>query len=207
MSDLQDKKDDKKHDNVLEDILTTEEQLKIESIQIETFVKPEPSYLPFDISSIFGFNKNKGENLYAALGANQTQKNALFDFRRIITMEKFVIINNISGKNAYIILTPAPIKTVNSVGLGAGVSSINASINTGFENKGEYKIQKLSIANDTSSRYELDNNDFYCTLFLNIDEHWKKIWDNRLFNGRKYDINILERHTKAGLEKDNIPDF
>jgi hypothetical protein len=122
-------------------------------------------------------------------------------------MEKFVIINNISGKNAYVILTPSPIKTVNSVGLGAGFAGVDASINAGFENKGEYKIQKLSIANNTSSRYELDNNDFYCTLFLNIEEHWKKIWDNRLFNGRKYDINILERHANAALEKDNIPDF
>jgi hypothetical protein len=206
MSDLQDKPDDKNDNDVLEDILTTEEQLKIESIQIQTFTKPEQQN-PFNMWSIFGFNKNKNENLSAALGANQTQRTALFDIRRIITMEKFVIINNISGKNAYVILTPAPIKTVNSVGLGAGVSSINASINTGFENKGEYKIQKLSIANDTSSRYELDNNDFYCTLFLNIDEHWKKIWDNRLFNGRKYDINILERHAKGALKKDNIPDF
>jgi len=206
MSDLQDKLDD----NVLEDILTTEEQLKIESIQIQTFTKPEQQN-PFNMWSIFGFNKNKSEildkNIYAALGANQTQRAALFDIRRALIIEKFVIINNISGKNAYVILTPAPIKTVNSVGLGAGVAGVDASINTGFENKGEYKIQKISIANDTSSRYELDNNDFYCTLFLNIDEHWKKIWDNRLFNGRKYDINILERHAKAALKKDNIPDF
>jgi hypothetical protein len=201
MSDLQDKSDD----NDVEDTLTTEEQLKIESIQIQTFIEPEQKH-NFNILSIFGFNQQHTD-IAAAIGVNHTQKNALFDFRRIITMEKFVIINNISGKNAYVILTPGPIKTVNSVGLGAGVSSINASINAGFENKGEYKIQKLSIANNTSSRYELDNNDFYCTLFLNIDEHWKKIWDNRLFNGRKYDINILERHANAALEKDNIPDF
>ena len=202
MSDLQ----DKTNNNDVEDTLTTEEQLKIESIQIQTFTKPEQQN-PFNMWSIFGFNKNKSDNLSAALGANQTQRTALFDFRRIITMEKFVIINNISGKNAYVILTPGPIKTVNSFGLGAGFAGVDASINAGFENKGEYKIQKLSIANNTSSRYELDNNDFYCTLFLNIDEHWKKIWDNRLFNGRKYDINILERHANAALEKDNIPDF
>ncbi len=204
MSDLQ----DKNNDNDVEDTLTTEEQLKIESIQIQTFIEPEQKN-NFNILSIFGFNPQKyiDTGIAAAIGANQTQKNALFDFRRIITMEKFVIINNISGKNAYVILTPGPIKTVNSVGLGAGFAGVDASINTEFENKGEYKIQKLSIANNTSSRYELDNNDFYCTLFLNIEEHWKKIWDNRLFNGRKYDINILERHANAALEKDNIPDF
>jgi len=202
MSELQDKNDDN------DDTLTTEEQLKIESIQIQTFIEPEQNN-NFNILSIFGFNQEKyiDIDIAAAIGVNHTQKNALFDFRRIITMEKFVIINNISGKNAYVILTPGPIKTVNSVGLGAGFAGVDASINAGFENKGEYKIQKLSIANNTSSRYELDNNDFYCTLFLNIDEHWKKIWDNRLFNGRKYDINILERHAKAGLKKDNIPDF
>jgi hypothetical protein len=206
MSELQDKND---NDMVI-DSLTSEEQLKIESIQIETFIKPEKTN-PFSIQSIFGFNQTQNKYLdteiAAVLGANKTQKNAIFDFRRIIMMDKYIIINNISGKNAYVILTPAPIKTVNSLGLGAGVASIDASFNAEFENKGDYKIQKLSIANDTTSRYELDNNEFYCTLFLNIEDHWKKIWDNRRFNGRKYDINILERHANAALEKDNIPDF
>jgi hypothetical protein len=37
MSDLQ----DKTNDNDVEDTLTTEEQLKIESIQIQTFIEPE----------------------------------------------------------------------------------------------------------------------------------------------------------------------
>jgi hypothetical protein len=206
MSELQ----DKTNNNDVEDTLTTEEQLKIESIQIQTFIEPEQKN-NFNILSIFGFNQNNDEiidkNIYASLGVYETQRSAVFDIKRALIIEKFVIINNISGKNAYVILTPAPIKTVNSVGLGAGVAGVDASINTGFENKGEYKIQKLSIANNTSSRYELDNNQFYCTLFLNIEEHWKKIWDNRRFNGRKYDINILERHANAALKKDNIPDF
>jgi hypothetical protein len=206
MSDLLDKNDN----DIVIDTLTNEEQLKIDTIQIQTFIEPEQKN-NFNILSIFGVNQTQNKYLdteiAAALGTNQTQQNALFDFRRIITMEKYVIINNISGKNAYVILTPAPIKTINSLGLGAGVASIDASFNAEFENKGDYKIQKVSIANDTTSRYELDNNEFYCTLFLNIEDHWKKNWDNRRFNGRKYDINILERHANAALEKDNIPDF
>ena len=48
MSDLQ----DKTNDNDVEDTLTTEEQLKIESIQIQTFIEPEQKN-NFNILSIF----------------------------------------------------------------------------------------------------------------------------------------------------------
>ena len=47
----------------------------------------------------------------------------------------------------------------------------------------------------------------YSTLFFNIDGEWKKAWDNRRFNGKIFDINILEKHVKSALTKENIPDF
>ena len=193
MNDLQD----------LEDTLTTNEIQRLKSIQKISFCKKEdkPDILkPFGIWSIF----NPDINIDAKL---QTRQAAPFSVLRSIGLNKVVTINNISGKNAYVILTSAPIKNVKSLGLGAGAAGFEGTSNMEFEDQGEYKAQKLSIANNTRSEYDLDNSHFYCTLFLNIDDEWKKTWDNRRFNGRKFDINILERHVQVALEKDNIPDF
>ena len=212
MSNLEDKIDDE-----IEDTLTPEEQQKIDSIQKVSFVQPdkkeEPKpkineQKPVSIWSIFGFSQNVNPIYIAgALGGNATRQAPQFNIQRIVGLDKVVTINNISGKHAYLILTAAAIKTVSSVELGGGVAGIECHTNIGFEDKGEYKAQKLSIANNTRSEYDLDNNKFYCTLFFNIDGQWKKSWNNRRFNGRKFDINILEKHVKAALEKDNIPDF
>lgn len=197
MSDIEDDNSDK-----IVDTLTPEEQEKIESIHKVSF--PEPEKIPpqpYSIWSILGLAfGGSGPVSAAAVG---TQSAPHFDIKRVIGINKVVTINNISGKHAYVILTIVPIKSLNSVGVGGGGGNMDVS----FEDKGEYKAQKLSIPNNTSSKYELDNSKFYCTLFLNVDGVWKKSWENRKFNGRKFDINILERHVAAALDKDNIPDF
>ena len=53
---------------------------------------------------------------------------------------------------------------------------------------------------------DMDNSQFYYTLFLHIDNKWKKVWENRRINGEKYNINILERHIHAAnvMETVNI---
>ena len=43
----------------------------------------------------------------------------------------------------------------------------------------------------------------YSTLFFNIDGEW----NNCRFNGKLFNINILEKHVKSALSKENIPDF
>jgi hypothetical protein len=202
---------EQKDDDDIQDILTSDEQTKIDSIQKVSFVKEEPKpekkdKKPFNFWSIFGFNSNSVD-LSTVVGGIGSRPYAPFDIQRGMGLKKVVTINNISGKNAYLILTPAPIKNIKKVATGASVGGVGASIDVDFEDKGEYKAQKISIANNTRSEYDLDNDQFYCTLFLNIDNEWKKIWDNRRFNGRKYDINILERHANAALGKDAIPDF
>lgn len=213
MSNLENKteNDDKIEDEVeIEDILTPEEQQKIESIQDVSFItkKEQPikkeEAKPFSIWSFFGINSI---DVATALGGAKTRQTPQFDIQRMVGLNKVVTINNISGKPAYVILTSSPIKTVSSFGLGTGILGPEVSANIAFEEKGEYKSQKLSIANNTRSEYELDNNKFYCTLFLYIDSQWKKSWDNRRFNGRRYDINILEKHVSAALNKNDIPDF
>jgi len=191
-------------DEEVDDILTNEEHQIIETIQKVSFVKPaeevKVEVKPWSIWSIFNNPVNIVE-VVGALGGAGTRHIAPFDLTRRVGLNKVVTINNISGKNAYVILSPAPIKTIDSGGLGVK----DVSINVTFSDKGDYKPQQLSILNNTRSEYDLDNSQFYYTLFLHIDDKWKQVWENRRINGRKYDINILQRHVLAALDNESLP--
>ena len=213
MSDL---KDDNNDDESVDESITSEEQVAIDKIQKVSFVKEcvvkecvinESVVIehaieqakqiisnPFNIWSIFGFNP---ANLVVGAAVN-TRQEAPFQLQRRLGMEKIVTISNISGKTAYVILTPSKIKTIESVGIGAKDVSFNIS----FTDEGEFLPQQIPILHNTSSEYDLDNSQFYYTLFLHIDNKWLQTWTNRKINGRKYNINILERHvtlaTKVG---------
>ena len=204
MSNIADKPADKSEDEV-EDILTTEEQQKIDSIQKVSLVqtkKDESTPVEQKHFSIWSvLNVNPIINPIDIAGIAVTRQAAPFDIQRRVGINKVVTINNISGKNAYVILSPVCIKTVESVGLGVKEVSFNIT----FSDKGDYKPQQLSILNNTRSEYDLDNSQFYYTLFLHIDDKWKQVWENRRINGRKYDINILERHVSAANDKETLP--
>jgi len=192
---------DDKIDDEVDDILTNDEQQILESIQKVSFVKPKEEVKveekPWSVWSVF----SDPSIIVGALGGAGTRHAAPFDIQRRIGLNKVVTINNISGKNAYVILSPVSIKTVESVGLGVKEASFNIT----FSDKGDYKPQQLSILNNTRSEYDLDNSQFYYTLFLHIDDKWKQVWENRRINGRKYDINILERHVSAANDKETLP--
>ena len=211
---MSDKADNKDDDESVDESITSEEQVAIDKIQKVSFVKEcvvkevNESVVveraieqakqiisnPFNIWSIFGFNP---ANLVVGAAAN-TRQEAPFQLQRRLGMDKVVTINNISGKTAYVILTPSKIKTIESVGIGAKDVSFNIS----FTDEGEFLPQQIPILHNTSSEYDLDNSQFYYTLFLHIDNKWLQTWTNRKINGRKYNINILERHvtlaTKVG---------
>jgi hypothetical protein len=188
-------------DTLYEDTLTHEEQQKINSIQVVSLSKLKP----FSVWNIFGVFKNVEPIVDAS--QKKTLQDAPFNITRRVGIYKVVTINNISGKDAYIILTTDKIKNVKALGIGVGAAGVECNFNIEFENNGEYNPQKLSITNNTRSEYELETTTFHCTLFFNIDGEWKKAWDNRRFNGKIFDINILEKHVKSALTKENIPDF
>lgn len=202
--------EDKNHEEI-EDTPTLEEQQKIEEIQIATFVpqvkKEEPKSV--GVWSIFTSIFNGGIDpsaLATAAGATQSAV-PKFDIAKFLYIEKSVNINNISGKNAYVIISSNPIKTVSSFAVNAGAGGVEAGVNVNFEDKGDYEAQKITILNNTSSRCCLDNTQFRCTLYFDIDGIWKRSWENRRFDGRRFNINILEKHANAALQKGNIPDF
>ena len=188
-------------DTLDEDTLTHEEQQKINSIQVVSLSKPKP----FSVWNVFGMFKNVEQIVETS--QKKTLQDAPFNITRRVGIYKVVTINNISGKDAYIILTTDKIKNVKALGVGVGAAGVECNFNIEFENKEDCKPQKISITNNTRSEYELESTTFHCTLFFNIDGEWKKAWDNRRFNGKIFDINILEKHVKSALTKENIPDF
>jgi hypothetical protein len=188
-----------------EETLTQEEYKKINSIQVVALVKPKEESNTFSIWNVFGMFKHVEP--IAVVSQKKTLQDAPFTITRRVGIYKVVTINNISGKDAYIILTRDKIKNVKALGIGGGAVGVDCNFNIEFENKEECKPQKLSITNNTRSEYELETSTFHCTLFFNIDGEWKKSWDNRRFNGKIFDINILEKHVTSALPKENIPDF
>ncbi len=191
----------------IEDTLTQEEQEKINSIQLISLFKSnkKEESKPFGVWNIFDIFKNVEPIIDSS--QKKTLQDAPFTIARRVGIYKVVTINNISGKDAYIILTTNKIQNVKALGIGVGAAGVDCNFNIEFENKEDCKPQKLSITNNTRSEYELENSKFHCTLFFNIDGEWKKSWDNRRFNGKIFDINILEKHVKSALTKENIPDF
>ena len=196
------------HDNIDEDVLTYEEQHKIDSIQLVSLDKSSKNvdYNPFNLFYSYIVGGVKLPNAIDAAGARSLQK-APFNITRRVGIYKVVTINNISGKDAYIILTRDKIKDVKALGIGVGAAGVDCNFNIEYDNKEECKPQKLSITNNTRSEYELETSTFHCTLFFNIDGEWRKSWDNRRFNGKLFNINILEKHVISALKKENIPDF
>lgn len=187
-----------KHEEI-EDHLTHEEQQKIDSIQVVRLNKK-----PFSVWDVFDMFKNVP---IVDTSQKKTLQDAPFNITRRAGIYKVVTINNISGKDAYIILTTDKIKNVKAIGIGGGAAGVDCHFNVEFEHKEDCKPQKISITNNTRSEYELETSTFHCTLFFNIDGEWKKSWDNRRFNAKLYNINILEKHVKSALKKENIPDF
>ena len=187
--------EDKNHEEI-EDTPTLEEQQKIEAIQIATFVPPAKKEEPKPVSvwsifgSIFSGDTKALEQIVGAAAIGTQSALPKFDIAKFL----YIISSN-------------PIKTVSSVAVNAGAGGVEAGVDIKFEEKGDYEVQKISISNNTSSRCCLDNTQFRCTLFFNIDGIWKRSWENRRFDGRRFNINILEKHVEAALKKGDIPDF
>lgn len=171
-----------------ENTVSHEEQRKINSIRVVSYTANQHANLVPKLQGLY--------NASSDMIQLSTQKTD-FDLMRRVGISKEVTINNISGKNAWVMLTPAPVTRLGAFGINK-LGEIN------FVTSGEYKTQQISILNGSRSRYDLDNGMTYVSLFLHVDGKWKKVWLDRLFNTKKYDINILERHVAAGVDCDFV---
>ena len=118
---------------------------------------------------------------------NSRQDPPTANLARMLGINPKVTINNISGETAWVIILPAPIFTVSSVGLDK-VGQLSFSCN------GEYKSQQSPLLDKSSREFELDTNTIYYTVFFKCNNKWKLHVQNRKLTARKYDINLLPRH-------------
>jgi hypothetical protein len=123
---------------------------------------------------------------------------AVFSFARRLGIKPFVTVNNISGKNAWIILSPGPIQVIDSIGIDK-IGHIGLSL------IGEHKCQQSSILNNTSCDFDLDNSQIYYTVFFDCDGKWMIPFKDKRINTRKYNINLLERHVEMAHISDSLP--
>ena len=188
MSNIDDKNDSIDDD----DMLTIEEQNKITALQKKQNIDIPIVNVPAPITRATMF-----KGLAAAFGG-VTKEPIPFDLIRRVGLNPVVTINNISGKKAWLILSPAPIMSIGSIGIDKiGQIAITTT--------GDYKCQQSAISNNTSIEFDLDNSQIYYTVFFDCDGKWKIPFKDKKINTRKYNINILERHVEDSIEVELIP--
>ena len=122
-----------------------------------------------------------------------------FDISRRFGFDKKIIVKNISGKDAWVILSPTPINKLTSIGVEK-LGSLSVS-----HIGGEIKCQQFGIKNNTQKDYELDNSQIYYTVFFNCDGKWKCPYKDRKINAKIYNINLLPKNVDESIDTDFIP--
>jgi hypothetical protein len=138
------------------------------------------------------------EIINCELQVKKSKYEAKFSLLRRIGLNPIVIITNISGKKVWLILSPAPIVSIGSLGIDK-VGQIS------FTTTGDYKCQQSVLSNNTSNEFELDNSQIYYTVLFDCNGKWKIPFKDRKINTRKYDINILERHVNDAIDFEFMP--
>ena len=131
--------------------------------------------------------------------AHESKTHAKFSLLRRVGINPSVLITNMSGRKAWVILSPAPILSISSVGVEK-IGQIS------FSSSGEYKCQQSAISDKSCREFELDNSEIYYTVFFDCGKgKWKTPFKNRKINTRKYNINLLWRHVEESIDCDFVP--
>jgi hypothetical protein len=116
------------------------------------------------------------------------------EIQRKLRIKKEVIINNVSGAKAYIIISPTQVLHLMKI-------KLNKLGELEFNHDGEIKCQCSPLLNNSKRLFELDTTSFYLTVFYKSGEQWKKHFQDNKFDSSSYDINLLPRHVE---EAENI---
>jgi len=205
------------------DILTSEEEQKIKALKDANKDMLEDKLEPISVPETKApATKLPGYNMFAAVGlggalgslANLLGANAFVSapppkdngIARQLGLKQKIVVNNISGKKAWLVLSPAPISSVSSIGL-TNVGQID------FTSKGgEIKFQQSPLLDNSCRKFDLDNNQIYYTVFFECDDpdkenckKWKLHFKDRKINAKYHDINLLERHVLEAVDYDFAP--
>lgn len=163
-----------------DDVLTVEEEQKIERLMLEAA------------------QRNMPKMAESVAMASLSREPADFSFSRRLGLDPVVTVHNISGVKAWVILAPAPILGVSSVGVEK-LGQIS------FSTTGDYKCQQASLSDNSRIEFELDNSQIYYSVFFQVGDKWKTPFKNRRINTRKYNINLLERHVADSIDLEVVP--
>lgn len=179
-----------------DDVLTEQEEEKISYLLATKYSSPVIQAKCVPIPSVIATAMASIPTVSIA-GALSLEP-AKFTFERRLGLHPVVTINNISGKNAWVILAPAPIVSVSGIGID---NIANISLST----TGDYKCQQFLMRNNKSEDYDLDTSQLYYTVFFDCDGKWKTPFKDRRINTRKYNINLLERHVVDSIDSSEVP--
>ena len=166
----------------MDDVLTVEEEHKIERLTREAAL--QKCAMPMMSESV--------------VMSSLSREPADFSLSRRLGLNPVVTVHNISGVKAWVILAPAPILGVSSVGVEK-IGQIS------FSTTGDYKCQQASISDNSRIEFDLDNSQIYYSVFFQVGDKWKTPFKNRRINTRKYNINLLERHVADSIDLEFVP--
>lgn len=115
-----------------------------------------------------------------------------FDLYRRVGYDKKIIVHNVSGKDAWVILSPAPIRHLNAI-------EINNIGSVSFTHFGDVKCQQFGIKHNDQKEYDLDTSQIYYTVFFNCDEKWKCPYKDRKINAKIYNINLTPKNVDESV--------
>jgi len=113
-------------------------------------------------------------------------------------MKREVKITNISGKKAWIIISPTPIMQLGSLGLDK-LGQIS------FNHSGEYKSQQSPLLDNSSRTFDLDSSSIYYSVFFECDGKWKIHFQDKKHDTSVNDIGLLPRHVDEAIDIDIKP--
>jgi len=199
-------------DDHIEEVLTAEEELKINEIKLAhkdlIADEPEPEVVVPKFKAVQNDSFFGAFSFIAALPSLSTifadVKQSMPEAKdksiaRQLGFKRKIVVTNISGKKAWIVLSPAPISGVSSFGI-TKVGQIDFS-NVG----GQIKCQQSPLLDSSSRKFDLDNNQIYYTVFFECDGKWKVHFKDRKVNAKNHDINLLERHVLEAVDFDFAP--
>lgn len=196
------------------EILTPEEQQKIQKVKLafkseledEKDEKDDKSEIIAKVAvpnnnifsaAVGGFGSFFSKILMDANCSNPAAQDQ--SVARQLGFKRKIIITNISGFKAWLILSPAPISGVSSIGI-TKLGQIDFS-SVG----GQIKCQQSPLLDNSSRKFDLDNNQIYYTVFFDCEGKWKVHFKDRKINAKHHDINLLERHILEAVDFDFAP--
>ena len=195
-------------DEQIEEILTPEEQNQIKAVkeafkdQLEDPKPPIQAKIDIPNSYLFGAALGSFGSMLSKIlvDAHQSAPPAQDQsIARQLGFKRKIIVTNISGKKAWLILSPGPIAGVSSIGINK-LGQIDFTCVGG-----QIKCQQSPLLDGSSRKFDLDNNQIYYTVFFDCEGKWKVHFKDRKVNAKHHDINLLQRHILEAVDFDFAP--